>query len=136
MEKLKGWLQLAAVAGGLAASVYAGASAIWGDVAKTEDLVTHDLAGSAHPPLREAVERCEAKALAAQNRIEELRSDQVAIGGRIIRMVSADIERNAALRAARASYYEDQYRGLVQRGLPVEEAMLEALRTPWYSRPR
>lgn len=136
MEKAKAWLQLLGVVCGIVGGLYAGVSTVWGSVVTTDELAGHDSAMNAHPPIREAVDRCEAKALAAQSRIEELRADQVAMGARMVRMISAEIEPRASLRAARASFYEDQYRSLVHRGLPIEEATLEALRTPWLNRPR
>lgn len=135
MDKAKSWLQLLGVLFGLAGGVYACVSAVWGSVVTTDELIDHDLAAKAHPPIQEAVARCEAKAIAAQGRIEELRADQVAMGARMIRMISAEIEPRPTLRAARARFYEDQFRNLMHRGMPVEEATLEALRTPWHNRP-
>lgn len=136
MEKAKAWLQILGVVFGLAGGLYTGVASVWTRVAMKTELLDHNLAPRAHPPILEIVDRCEAKAMAAQGRIEELRADQVSMGARMVRMLAAELENRPALRAARASFYEDQYRGLVHRGLPVEEATLEALRTPWLNRPR
>jgi hypothetical protein len=136
MEQAKAWLQFLAVVSGLLGGLYTAGIALSDTVVTADELAQHDVGARSHPPIQEAVARCEAKAIAAQGRVEELRADQVAMGARMVRMISAEIEPRPALRAARASFYEDQFRGLVHRGMPIEEATLEALRTPWLNRPR
>lgn len=130
---------LAATVAGLIGSAYGAFTFING---KTESVVTnaeldlHDKNEKAHPFILQSIKEYDIKVSAAEKAVEEARESQVALGARLVRMLATEQEPNKALKAAAANYYEDEYKRLIRKGATVEEAMLDSLRQPFYTRPR
>jgi hypothetical protein len=139
MRKAEGWFKLAGAVFAVLGSAWVGAMTLWsavGNVTTDKELESHNAAPTAHMPLRAELIECRESANALGKRIEKDHQDTVVLGGRMIRWIAADREPNRSLKAAAATYYQEEYLRIVRRGIGVEEAMLESLRSPWYDKPR
>jgi hypothetical protein len=139
LSRIEGWIKLGIAFCALVGTIWGGTIAIIGavgSVATDKELAMHDQAKEAHIPLQEELDKCLASSLAMGARIEEGHDDTIALTRRMVRLIAADRESKHPLKAAAATFYEEEFRRLTRKGLRVEEAMLEALRTPWYDRPR
>lgn len=139
VKKAEGWFKLAAAVFAVLGTVWVGIMSMWsavGNITTDKDLDSHNAAPTAHMPLRAELIDCREAAAGLSQRIEKNHQDTVVLGGRMIRWIAADREPNRALKAAAATYYQEEYLRLVRKGTGVEEALLEALRSPWYDKPR
>jgi hypothetical protein len=139
LRRAEGWFKLIAAILAVFGSAWVGVMTLWsavGNVTTNKELEAHNAAVTAHAPLRAELARCRDSTEELSRRIEKDHQDTVVLGGRMTRLVAADRESNRALKAAAATYYQEEYLRLVRKGVGVEEAMLEALRLPWYDRPR
>lgn len=100
------------------------------------ELDQHDSNEKAHPSITRNVVTCEDKVEALSKRVEESHDVEVALGARFVRLAASDQEPSKLLKAAAANYYEQEYRLLIKKGTSVEDAIIEALRSPFYLRPR
>lgn len=107
-----------------------------GSVVTDSKLESHNINEKAHPFIHQNVKECEAKVELLSKHIEQSHDVEVALGARLTRILAADQETNRNFKSAAATYYEQEYRSLIRKGFSVEEAMLEALRQPFYTRPR
>lgn len=141
MTKLKQVVSLADLVKALVAIGSAGATAFaivvsalnW--FASDEELSDHNLNARAHTAIQERLERIEKLQEKLSARNEETRAASVTVLRRVIRMTAADREPVARYRAAAADFYEEEFDILLRQNKALEDAFLEALRTPWHDRP-
>ena len=134
--RLREFLQLLAVAGGIVAVTF-GTAVAWLDSLSTDQEVRtavaeHNLADTSHPraALRaEAQERAIAELQASRAQTIELWRVLVGLG-------CSDREDDARLKAAAAAYCRDEYDMKIAKGATAPDAYRESIRQPWYTRPR
>lgn len=140
LDKTKNLVHAAAIIIG-AASAFSGT--IWvfytqlatdKEVANVMDV--HDKSLFSHPLLRERLESLEMKQARLQEDVEMGHAADVALGSKLVSLIAADREPDRHLQALAATFYREEYGRLVRKGMPLEDALLEALRTPWHDRPR
>jgi hypothetical protein len=139
MKKTEGWFKLLAAIFAVLGSAWVGVMSLWsivGNVSTDKELGDHDSSVYAHKPLRTELVDCKIASENLSRRIDKEHQETVMLGGRMTRMVAADREPNRNLKAAAATYYQEEYLRLIRKGHGVEEAMLESLRSPWYDKPR
>lgn len=139
LDQTSGWLSLLALVIGLLGSAFTAWSFIYGkaeSVVTVDDLDRHNTDDKSHPSITKSVKDVEVKIDVVAKNVEESRDVQIALGARLVRMLAAEAESNKNLKAAAANYYEQEFLILVRKGASVEEAMMQALRSPWYTRPR
>lgn len=139
LRRAEGWAKLIASVVAIIGSVWVGIMTLWstvGDVTTDKELMEHNDGPKAHPPLRQELDKCLDTTDAMSKRIEKDYQETVVLGGRLTRLIAADRESNHSMKAAAATYYQEEYMRNIRKGLGVEEAMLEALRAPWYDRPK
>ncbi len=137
--KVKERLQGLGVIFSLVASTYAGFMVISGKLERVlidSDMQEHDRSISAHPPLRGDIYDCKDMASKLAKALDDEHKSTIAMSSHLIRIIAADREPNRALRAASATYYEQEFIRLVNKGETIESAFLISLRTPWYTKPR
>ena len=141
MVKIKQVMSLADLAKALVAIGSAGATAFaiivaalnW--IATDEELSAHNLNARSHGAIQDRLERIEKLQEKLSARNEETRAAAVTVLRRVIRMTAADREPVSRSRAAAADFYEEEFDILLRQNKPLEDAFLEALRTPWHDRP-
>lgn len=139
LDTTKNWLQLMLTAFGVISILYTVFNYIYGTVNSfvTEPrLQQHNIDDKSHPLIKQEVKDCEAKLDVLSKHIEELHEAEVDLGAQLVRITAADLETNKDLKMAAANYYEQEFRRLIKKGSAVNEARLDALRQPFYSRPR
>lgn len=88
--------------------------------------------GVAHPDIVSRVLAAEANTRICGAQHAEI----VALWARLTRITAAEREPDRRVHADIASYYEDEFHRLESSGMQPSKAYLEALRGPWYNRPR
>lgn len=135
-ENLKRFAHAVYVVGGAIISAaawgYVQYSALATEAELTATVSAHDHSAESHPSMRGTLEiilkeQRELKTLVLQGRENDL-----ALGERLVSLIAADREPDRARKAAAAAFYREEYRLLTRRGAAVEDALLEALRTPWH----
>lgn len=102
---------------------------------------------SASAPLRKDVLTLQAALAASEHRhqqelaavraeVSRATASANAVGKRLISIMAADLEKNPMLRSAASAFYREEYMRRIERGANVDDALNEALHTPWYERPR
>lgn len=99
-----------------------------------EVVEAHNKASNAHPSTYDTLqlllkEQRELKAIVQQGR-----ADDVMLGERLVSLIAADREPDRNRKAQAATWYREEYRRLVRKGETIEDALLQALRTPWRTR--
>jgi hypothetical protein len=135
-DKLKNWLQLFLAICGAIGVVWGFLSSLSNNIVTDSKLQEHNINEKSHPFIISSTKECEGKVEALSKRIEESHDTEVALGARLVRLLASDMETNRNLKAASASYYEQEFRHKIRKGMSIEEAILESLRSPFYSRPR
>jgi len=138
------WAKVAAVVAAVGGSAWTGINLLRNSVTDvTTDgelkkaLETHNGEKSAHEgTLGAGVRALSSQAMRTSEEIRACRKDAADMGARIVSLQAALEEPNGAIRAAAAAYYTRLYRRLVARGVPPDDAINEALDTPWSGRPR
>lgn len=135
-DRLKHWLQLFLALSGVIGIVWGSISAVAGNIVTESKLQEHNVNDKSHPIIVKNLEECEGRVEILSKRVEESHEVEVALGSRLVRIIAADQEVNRNLKAASANYYEQEFRHNIRKGLTVEEALLESLRSPFYNKPR
>jgi hypothetical protein len=135
LGRLKGWLGLMGTLFAIITGAYTGVMTLWGNVTTDTELLAHNDNPISHSALRNQIDDLRERVELCGKRVDEEHSATVELGARLVRIDSADRERKHELKAAAATYYETEYRRLIRRGTPVFDAVLEAMRSPWYDRP-
>lgn len=140
LEKTKNLVHALAVIIG-AASAFGGTVWVFYNQLSTDAEVTsvmdlHDKAIKSHPLLRDRLESLEQKQAKLQEDVEMGHAADIALGSKLVSLIAADREPDRSLRAAASSFYREEYARLIRKGTPLEDALLEALRTTWHDRPR
>lgn len=133
--RLKDFLQLLAVGGGIIAATF-GTAAAWVDAMATDQELTtsiaeHSLADNSHPraALRaEAIERSVAE-------LEASRRSTVETWRVLVGLNCADTEKDRRLKAAAAAYCRDEFDSRITKGEYAPDVYREVSRQPWYTRP-
>lgn len=127
----------------LVGSAWTGLNYFWASVANVATdgelasaVEKHNGLDGAHPKLQSRTDGVNKYAVSLDQELRAQRHQSENLGARIVRLIAADAEPNPALRAAAASYYERLYRRLVQRGATIDDAISEAIDTPWPQRPK
>lgn len=140
LDKTKNFAHALAVIFGAASAVCGAVWVFYSQLATDKEVMSvvqdHDKMLTSHPLLRQRLESIEAKQASLQEDVEMAHDADVALGSKLVSLIAADREPNNSLRAAAASFYREEYARLIHNGKPVEDALLEALRTPWHDRPR
>lgn len=139
IEKVKNLAHALAVIVG-AASAFGGTMWLFYEKLATDAelasyIEAHNKAPEAHM-LRDKLSMLEAKQAKLQEDVDIGHAADVALGSKLVSLIAADREPSNSLRAAAATFYREEYARLIRRGTPVEDAILEALRTPWHERRR
>ena len=106
------------------------------DTEVTSAVQDHDKALTSHPLLRDRIKTLESRQAKLQEDVEMGHAADVALGSKLVSLIAAEREPSPGLRAAAATFYREEYARLIRKGSPLEDALLEALRTPWHDRPR
>jgi len=133
---LKHWAQLILALVGIAGIVWGFISSLAGNIVTETKLQEHNTNDKSHPTIVNNTKECEGKVEALSKRVEESYETEIALGSRLVRLLASDMESNRNLKAASANYYEQEFRRNIRKGQTVEEAILEALRSPFYNKPR
>lgn len=140
MERLKNLAHALAVIFGAASATCGAVWVFYSQLATDTEVKSavqdHDRAITSHPLFVERLASIESKQASLQEDVEMGRAADVALGSKLVSLIAADREPTPALRAAAASFYREEYARLVRKGEPIEDALLEALRTPWHHRQR
>lgn len=96
-------------------------------------IASHNNQLVAHPSILDKLNKIEELCTKNGSDIRATREDAIALGERLVSLLAADKTTDHAKRAAVATFYREEYRRLIRRGFSVDDAVLEALRTP-YSR--
>lgn len=102
------------------------------DAEVTSAIVSHNIASKAHPSLHEKIDILLKEQKSIKETLEKSREDEIALGERIISLLAAEREPDRNKKAAAASFYREEYRRLIRKGLSIEDAMLESLRESWH----
>jgi len=135
LGRLKGWLGLMGTLFAIITGAYTGVMTLWGNVTTDQELLAHNESPIAHSVVRNQLEDMKERVELLGKRVDEEHSATVELGARLVRIDAADRERTHTLKAAAATYYETEFRRLIRKGVPVFDAVLEAMRSPWYDRP-
>lgn len=138
------WAKVAAVIAAVGGSAWTGINLLRNSVTDvTTDgelkkaLSDHNAEKAAHEAtLGAGVRALSSQAMKTSEEIRQCRKDAADMGARIVSLQAALEEPNNALRAAAAAYYTRLYKRLIARGVSPDDAINEALDTPWPGRPR
>lgn len=114
--------------------IWAGFSVILGQVASVttdQELLEHNMAREAHPKLRDVDTAHAAIEAELRKLIDDEHRTSVSIGEKLVSVTAAYAEPQARLRAAVAKRHVRVYKSLIQRGVPVWQAIDEALEESW-----
>lgn len=92
-----------------------------------DQLLEHNMADAAHPPLREKQAECKEKLDKALKDLETLREDQILFIARLVRLVASDMERDSRKKAAYATRAEVIFKRKVHDGESLEDAYTAAI---------
>jgi hypothetical protein len=128
---------------GVVGSVWGGFRVFLHDVGRvsTDDKVDkkledHNASDRAHPDVRKDVQALSVQDAALQEKIGMSKADVVELGAKLVHVMAYNSEPKQALKGHAAVFYERLYDRLVQRGVPVRDAVNEALDSPWPNRPK
>jgi hypothetical protein len=129
--KLKAWLGLLSAVLALIGAIYGPLNTLWDEITTDTELAAHDGSHGAHGPLSARLDSCEARAEVLNRRIEEQYEATVELGARLVSLESAEAETRRNHKADTAAKKVTEYRRLVRHGMPVPDAIPEAMRGPW-----
>lgn len=133
LERVKRNLQALWTIGGVVVATTLGMWTFYSNLATdaevSDSLEAHSWDSKAHPALRDRVEAAEAAIRVLQQQTLQNRASEVSLGERLVSLIAADRESNHALKAASAAACRDEYRRLMRKGVDIDDAIVEALRT-------
>lgn len=97
-------------------------------VVTASELARHDSDHKSHAYLLSLNSQCEERANALRQDLLTQRFSSTELGAHLVRLVAADRETHAPLRAKASLVAEERYRSLVRRGESIESALREAVR--------
>jgi hypothetical protein len=101
-----------------------------------EAVSKHDQNKDAHETLQSGIRALSGQDMKAAEEVRAAKKTAEDLGARLVRLIAADAEPNPYYRALAAQFYERLYRRLIQRGVGVDDAISEAIDTPWTGRPK